>query len=77
MKKSFITLALLIVVVPWLGFPQFWKDTFVTIAGILIIVLVIIPRRELSLMNKTKKETSFTESNPLPKEKTEEILAHE
>jgi hypothetical protein len=75
MKKSFITLAVLVAIVPHLGFPQMWKDVFVTVAAVLIIVLVVIPRREPALREKTKKEASFIENTPNTKE--QEPILHE
>ncbi|GEM_PF-2982128 len=78
MKKSFITLAVLIAIVPHLGFPQVWKDIFVSIAALLIIVLVAVPRRETaSSVEKVKREASFIESSPQPKEKEQISLPHE
>ena len=76
MKKSFITLAILIAVVPHLGFPQMWKDVFITVAAILIIVLVIIPRTGAP-KEKTKREASFVESSPQPKEGERVSILHE
>ncbi len=68
MKKSFITLAILIAIFPYLGFPQLWKDFFITIAAVLIIILVVIPRREPSSRERTK-ETWFSENVPPPQAK--------
>lgn len=73
MKKSFITLAVLVAIVPHLGFPQMWKDVFVTLAAILIIVLVVIPRSATATKEKTKKEASFVESAPQQKEEAQII----
>lgn len=65
MKKSFITLAVLIALVPHLGFPQMWKDVFVSIAAMLIIVLTVIPRKETVLsMEKVTRGVSFIEGSP-------------
>ncbi len=64
MKKSFITLAVLIALVPHLGFPQAWKNAFVTVSAALIIVLVVIPRKESNPREYNKKETSFTQNAP-------------
>lgn len=77
MKKSFITLAVLIVIVPHLGFPQIWKDVFVTIAALLIIVLVVIPRKETSPRESSKKEASFIENFPQSKETGQTPILHE
>lgn len=73
MKKSFITLAILIAIVPHLGFPQVWKDVFISIAAVLIVVLVLIPRSAMTPKEKSKRETSFVESSP--QSKTEEQSA--
>lgn len=64
MKKSFITLAILIILVVQSGLPPAWKNTFVTISALLMIVLVVIPRKEIVPEEKVKKETSFVESSP-------------
>lgn len=78
MKKSFITLAVLIAIVPHLGFPQMWKDVFVSIAAALIIVLVVIPRKDMPpVQEKIKKEASFIESSPEVKEAAQNTVFHE
>ena len=77
MKKSFITLAVLVAIVPHLGFPQMWKDVFVSIAAVLIIVLVVIPRSAMTPKEKTKGEASFVESSPDVKEAVQTTVLHE
>ena len=77
MKKSFITLAVLIAIVPHLGFPQMWKDVFVSIAAVFIIILVVIPRTAMVPKEKTKREASFVESSPDVKEATQNAVIHE
>lgn len=77
MKKSFITLAVLIALVPHLGFPQMWKDTFITIAAALIIALVATPRKEIAPEEKAKREASFVESSPEAKEAMPSAVSHE
>lgn len=78
MKKSFITLAVLVALVPHLGFPQMWKDVFVSIAAILIIVLVIIPRRESAPRGgSAKREASFIEGAPQPEATKQDQVLHE
>jgi hypothetical protein len=77
MKKSFITLAILIAIVPHLGFPQVWKDIFVSISAVLIIVLVVIPRSAMTPKEKTKRETSFIENLPQSKETAQTTVLHE
>jgi hypothetical protein len=77
MKKSFITLAIFIALVPHLGFPQMWKDVFVSIAAALIIVLVAIPRKETVPQEKTKREASFIESSPEAKVAMSTAVSHE
>lgn len=70
MKKSFVTLGLLIALTPHLGVPQSWKDLFLTIAGLLIVLLVLAPRN--SRREKVKKETSsFIENTPEHKDNNE------
>lgn len=73
MKKSFITLAVLVAIVPHLGFPQVWKDVFTTIAALLIIALVAIPRKEV-VQRENGRESWFTEN--APHQKAEEIFDH-
>lgn len=77
MKKSFITLAVLIAIVPHLGFPQMWKDVFITIAAVLVIILVVIPRTVIAPKEKPKKEASFVESSPEVKEAAQNTVSHE
>lgn len=77
MKKSFITLAVLVAIVPHLGFPQLWKDIFVSIAAVLILVLVVIPRTAMTPKEKIKKEASFVESSPEVKEAAQTTVLHE
>jgi hypothetical protein len=69
MKKSIVTLAFFIALMPQLGFPELWKNIFITLGGLLIILLVLIPRKEKFLEAKTKGGISFTENNPADKEK--------
>jgi len=64
MKKSFITLGLLIALTPQFGFPQLWKDIFVTVAGLLIVLLVYIPSKDGHISPKVKKDNSFIENAP-------------
>jgi hypothetical protein len=71
MKKSIVTLAALIALTPELGFPEAWKNAFVVIGGILIIVLVLVPRKEKIVRIKKKEENSFVENNPADKEQTQ------
>jgi hypothetical protein len=69
MKKSIVTLAFFIALMPQLGFPELWKNIFITFGGLLIVLLVLIPRKEKSLEVKIKGGISFTENNPADKEK--------
>jgi len=65
MKKSFVTLGLLIALMPQAGFPyNIWVKMFYTVAGLLIVLLVIVPRDRRVASPKQKKESSFTESAP-------------
>jgi hypothetical protein len=64
MRKSFIALGILIALTPQLGFPEAWKNFFITIAGLLIILLVSIPRFPMRKTESRKKENSFTENTP-------------
>ncbi|MCK9352063.1 MAG: hypothetical protein WCT49_02575 [Candidatus Paceibacterota bacterium] len=68
MKKSIVTLAFLIALMPQLGFPELWKNIFITAGGLLIILLVLIPRREKD-RTKIKGGASFVENGPAHKEK--------
>lgn len=77
MKKSFITLAVLIAIVPWLGFGYTAQSWFVTIAALLMIVLVVIPRTVMTPKEKIQKETSFVESSPEVKEAAQTTVLHE
>ncbi len=70
MRKSFITLGLLIALMPQLGIYQLWKDIFFTIAGLLVVLLVIAPRS--APREKIKKEPkTFIENSPTTQENNE------
>ena len=64
MKKSFVTLGLLIAVMPYAGFPEMWKTVFFSVSGLLIVLLVIVPRDRRMASPKQKKESSFAENAP-------------
>jgi hypothetical protein len=77
MKKSFITLAVLIIIFPHLGFPQVWKDVFVSVAAALIIILSLSTNKGLlEEKEKSKKEAAFVENAPRLKE-NEQTVSHE
>lgn len=69
MKKSIVTLAFFIALMPQLGFPELWKNIFITLGGLLIILLVLLPRKEKGVESKIKGGISFMENNPVDKEK--------
>lgn len=75
MKRSFITLAILIALVPQLGFPQVWKDTITGVSSLLIVLLVVVPRKELT-SRENRRETWFSENVPPVKEETEDHLTN-
>jgi hypothetical protein len=64
MKKSIATLAMLIIVAAQGGFPENWRYYFINIAALLIIALVLIPRKESTVLVKKKESTTFVENNP-------------
>jgi hypothetical protein len=70
MKKSIVTLSLLIALTPYeIGIDENWKKILITVSGLLITVLILLPRKENTTREKKKGETSFVESNPVHKEK--------
>ena len=72
MKKSIVILAACIALMPQLGFPDLWKNIFITFGGLLIILLVLVPRKEKIVREKGKESVSFVENNPQNKEKDKE-----
>lgn len=65
MKKSIVTVALLIALMPYeIGIGEYWKNIFITVGGLLIIFLVLVPRNEKTLGEKKKDELSFAENRP-------------
>jgi len=68
MKKSIVTLAAFVALMPWLGFLEDWKKVFFTLSGLLIIALVLIPRMEKGASVKKKEDASFVESAPRPEQ---------
>lgn len=44
-RKTVVILALLVAVVPKMGFPQGWEDAFYIFAGLLIALLAYLPDR--------------------------------
>ncbi len=56
-RKSTFFLGIFIFLIPFLGFPSFWKTIFVTLSGatlVLLSVKIVIPRK--GFKNKIKKE---------------------
>ncbi|MCX6739487.1 MAG: hypothetical protein NT098_05600 [Candidatus Parcubacteria bacterium] len=76
MKKSIVTLALLIVIAAQDGFPETWKYRFITLAALLIVALVLIPRKDAFVLLKKKEVSTFTENAPESKEKEEIKITH-
>ena len=76
MKKSIVALALLIVIAAQDGFPETWKYRFITLAALLIIALVLIPRKDPVVLLKKKEISTFTENAPEGKEKEESKISH-
>ena len=77
MKKSIVTLAFLIALMPYeIGINESWKNIFITASGLLIILLVLTPRKEKPVYEGKKDSVSFVESNPANKEK-EQSNTHE
>ena len=69
MKKSIITIAALIALIPYeIGIPEEWKHFFVTVGGLLIILLIVAPRTEKSFFEIKKKSSSFIENAPADKD---------
>lgn len=54
-KKALIIIGIIVALIPPLGFPQDWENSFLVVAGILIIVL---PLAEVFIKTKEKKEES-------------------
>ena len=69
MKKSILTIAALIALIPYeIGISEDWKHFLVTVGGILIILLIIAPRKEKSFFYKMKEGASFVENSPINKD---------
>ncbi len=69
MKKSIATLAFLIIIAAQGGFPETWRYYFITASAILIVALVLIPRKENSSIQRKKENATFTENSLVIKEK--------
>jgi hypothetical protein len=76
MKKSIATLAFLIIIAPHSGVPEPWPEYFITLAALLIIVLVLIPRKEGAVLPKKKEGATFIESTPENKGKEDPKIPH-
>ena len=70
MKKSIAVLGSIIALIPYeIGINESWKNAIITILGLLIVFLVLVPRKEKIVKEKKKDDTSFVENNPIsPKE---------
>ncbi|MFA5830456.1 MAG: hypothetical protein WC878_01365 [Candidatus Paceibacterota bacterium] len=76
MKKSIATLAFLIIVAVQDGFPENWRYYFIVIAGMLIIALVLIPRKENAVLQKKKESATFMENAPEDKGKEDSKMPY-
>ncbi len=68
-KKSTFFLGVFIFLIPFMGFPSFWKSTFVVISGLALIltsVKVSLPKKNSRLRSKREKVTPvFVENIPI------------
>ena len=68
-RKSTFFLGVFIFLIPFLGFPSFWKTIFVTFSGatlVLLSVKIVIPKK--SIRNKIKRERAtpvYVENIPI------------
>jgi len=69
MKKSIVTLAFIMALVPWFGIFEDWKKVLISLSGILIVVLVLIPRKEKSSRRTDQAGVYYMENDPQNKEK--------
>ena len=76
-RKSTFFLGIFIFLIPFLGFPSFWKTVMITLSGLALILLsvkVTLPRKNLKARGKREKITPvFVENIPVyPKDDTME-----
>ncbi|MES3005148.1 MAG: hypothetical protein V4690_03510 [Patescibacteria group bacterium] len=68
-KKSTFFLGFFIFLIPFFGLPSSYKNTFVIISGILLILLslkISIPKKNIKAKTKREKVTAvYSESRPL------------
>lgn len=74
-RKSTFFLGIFIFLIPFLGFPSFWKTLFVTLSGIFLISLSIkisLPKKGSKTRTRREKVTPvFVENIPVyPKDNT-------
>jgi len=57
MKKArtFLIIAIWITILPYLGFPSFWKNLFFTITGLVLIYLSYLLYKEARIKKPTEK----------------------
>lgn len=73
-KRTFF-LGIFIFIIPFLGFPSFWKNLFIMLSGIFLVFLSVkinIPKKPNRIRGKREKATPvFVESIPVyPKDDT-------
>ncbi len=57
MKKTLVTFGILLILMPFLGFLQSWKDIFSIIAGLVLLFIAFFNRRvALSAKEETKED---------------------
>ncbi len=68
-KKSTFFLGIFIFLIPFMGFPSFWKSAFVILSGLALIltsVKVSLPKKNSKLRSKREKVTPvFVENIPI------------
>lgn len=76
-NKSTFFLGIIIVIIPFLGFPGFWKTLFIVVAGIFVAsssIKIVLPRKASRSRNRTRREKItpvFVDSAPVyPKDDT-------
>jgi hypothetical protein len=81
-RKTTFFLGIFIFIIPFLGFPSFWKELLTAVSGIFLILLSIriaIPKKYPRHRTVREKVTPvFVESAPIiyPKNDTIEVISH-
>lgn len=67
--RIFLALGIFITILPYLGFPYFWKDNLSTLVGLVLIYLSYLLYKECKEKNQAKTFDNFRENSDFDGEK--------